>query len=89
MRDPVKTTITERAFIARMKRHLAKDGHRLFAPRFGTRVYHDIGPFYTVNDSNLVDNQKVDFYTLIAWARQGGVLKPHEVVEGLEGFEKE
>lgn len=85
----MKATITERAFIARMKRNLAKDGLKLCAPRFGTRVYQDLGPFYTVNDCNAVEHQQADYYTLIEWAREDGTLKPHETVEGLEGFEKE
>lgn len=45
----MKATMTERAFIARMKRGVAKDGLKLCAPRFGTRAHQDLGPFYTVN----------------------------------------
>lgn len=84
----MKATITERAFIARMKRHLAKDGGRLCAPRYGTRACQNLGPFYTVDSNNIVDNFKMEYGELIKWAREDGVLKPHEIVEGLEAFEK-
>lgn len=84
----MKATITERAFLARMKRHLAKDGGRLCAARYGTRAYQNLGPFYTVDSKNIVDNFKMEYGELIKWAREDGVLKQHEVVEGLEAFEK-
>ena len=84
----MKATITERAFLARMKRSLAKDGLTLCCPRYGTLAHHNLGPFYTVNDRNVVEHQMVDYYALLKWAREGGVLKPHEAVEGLEEFEK-
>ena len=41
--DTMKATITERAFIARMKRHLTKEGGRLCASRYGTRAYQNLG----------------------------------------------
>lgn len=84
----MKATITERAFLARMKRHLTKDGGRLCAPRYGTRAHQNLGPFYTVDSRNIVDNFKMEYGELIKWAREGGVLKPHEIIEGLEEFEK-
>lgn len=84
----MKATITERAFLARMKRNLAKDGGRLCAARYGTRAYQNLGPFYTVDSNNIVDNFKMEYGELIMWAREDGVLKPHEAVEGLEEFER-
>lgn len=82
----MKSTITDRAFIARMKRHLAKDGLTLACPRVNTRAYISIGPVYTYNDRNVIEHQGVHYNTLVQWAREAGVLKPHEVVEGLEKY---
>ena len=84
----MKTTVSLRAFLARMRRNLAKDRLTLRACRVGERYYSDLGPFFTVNEHNAVRHQQVDYYTLITWARQDAVLKPYEIVEGLEEFEK-
>lgn len=77
-----KVVVTERAFLARMKRNLAStQGLSLKAARYGTRAYQDLGPFYSVDSNNVVDHKNVDFETLEKWAREDGTLKPYEVVE--------
>jgi len=83
MSDKVK--ISERAFLARMRRSLEKEGLLLKQVREGTRYYNEMGPFYTVDIStNVAESRGVSFYVLIEWAREDGVLKPYEAVEGYE-----
>jgi hypothetical protein len=75
-----KVAISERAFVARMKRNLSKDGLMLKSARPDTRSYHDLGPFYTVNDRNVVEHKNVELADLENWARESGVLKPFEAL---------
>lgn len=77
-----KVTVTTRAFLARMKRHLLKaEGETLKQAREGTRAYQDFGPFYTIDENNCLQRQGLSLQTLIEWAREDGVLKPYEVIE--------
>ncbi len=77
-----KVTVTQRAFLARMKRHIAKEGETLKQAREGTRVHQEWGPFYTIDEQhNSLARQCLELATLEAWARDDGVLKPYEVIE--------
>ena len=76
-----KIAVTQRAFLARMKRHIAKEGETLKQAREGTRV-QEWGPFYTVDTrGNFLARRCLELATLESWARDDGVLKPYEVIE--------
>lgn len=74
-----KVKVTTRALEARMRRHLQKENLVLRKCKVDSRWYHDLGDYYAVNENNSVRDTHIP---LEAWAREAGVLKPYETVEG-------
>ena len=70
--------ITRKALISRINRRLAHDGERLRSPR-GELGRQELGDFYVTDDNNCVTAKDVDPEE---WARELGVLRPREQVEG-------
>lgn len=72
--EVTKVTISQRAFLARLRRRLRRDGQRLVTSKFD-------GPYMTVDDNTtMVDCYRMDWDDLQKMAREFGILLPHEVV---------
>lgn len=69
--------ITMNALVKRLARNLKKDGLILKTARVADA---SLGPFYTVNENNVVEHQRLDFDTLLSWAWEAGLLAADEVV---------
>lgn len=83
----LKVKVTERALVARMTRKLATEGLQLKKCRFNSRWYNDFGDYYTVHiHLNTVEHRHINLETLVAWAREDGVLRGFEVLD--QGDEK-
>lgn len=78
----LRVPVSRRALLARVKRHLEKDGEYLHATRPGTRAYQQLGGYYVVNDQNHVLYQ---FDDLGSMAAELGLLKPCEHYDESEG----
>lgn len=75
----MKAPITERALVARIDRHLAKEGERLRRGRQGTRVGAELGSFYIVSqNTNTITANNCDLVTL---ARELDLLADWEELE--------
>ena len=71
-----KVKVSERALFARVDRALNKDEERLRRCRVGSRSYHELGDYYTINwRGNWIASKDVDLERL---ARELGVLKDYE-----------
>lgn len=70
-------TITTNALIKRLTRNLAKDGLILKTARVADA---SLGPFYTVNENNVVEHQGLSWDTLMDWANEAGLLRVGEEV---------
>ena len=71
------TEITHNAFMKRLARNLKKDGLIL---RTARAVDASLGPFYTVNENNVVDASGLTWDTLLAWGNEAGLLKTGETI---------
>ncbi len=71
------TTITANAFMKRLGRNLAKDGLTLKTTKDSDA---SLGPFYTVNENNVVEHQGLTWTTLLHWGEEAGLLQPGEEV---------
>ena len=69
--------ISHDAFIKRLSRHLQRDGLKLKVGRGPTA---SLGPYYTVDENNVVEHQKLEWDTLIEWAKEANLLKAGETI---------
>ena len=76
-----KVPVSERALFARVARKLAKDCVTLHRCRENSRWFQDLGRYYCAGANNFVCGPCLDSLDLLAdYARENGLLKPHEEV---------
>ena len=83
--ENIKVPISIRAFEGRMKRHmLSKESEELKKCRYGSRGYDQLGQYYFVDiaTNQVTSSRGLSLETLVAWAREDGVLKPYEEIDG-------
>jgi len=72
------TEITPNAFKKRLARNLRKENGRIL--RTARASDASLGPFYTVDENNVVDSYGLSWDMLLAWGNEAGLLKTGETI---------